>query len=72
MPKIVKQKWWIKERDNPQLGRYFIICGQMSQRTAKQHETGSIYGRNIMYGFDTEAAYNLRLQELRDNNESIQ
>lgn len=72
MPKIAKQKWWIKERDNPQLGRYFILCGQMGQRTAKQYETGSVYGRNIMHSFDTEDAYNERIQKLRDNNESIQ
>lgn len=63
-------KFWIKERENPQLGTYYVPCGQLSAREAKRKEN-SLYGMNIMHGFDTEAEYNARLAKLRANGENV-
>jgi hypothetical protein len=65
------KKYWIKERRNPQLGTYYVACGQMSQTAARQYEK-SIYGSSFMYGFDTESEYNSRLKELREDGETVQ
>jgi hypothetical protein len=64
-------KFWIKERDNPQLGTYFVACGQMTKTAAKRHER-PIYGANFMHSFDTESDYNDRLAELRKSGERVQ
>lgn len=63
--------WWIKERDNPQLGTYFVACGQMSKTAAKKHET-PLYGFNIMHRFDTEEAYQAELAALKKRKERVQ
>lgn len=64
------KKFWIKQRDNPQLGTYFVPMGELSVTEARQHEK-TLYGVNTMLGFDTEGAYRQRLQELRENGERI-
>ena len=66
-----QRQWWIKERDNPQLGTYWVACGQLSKTAARRME-GSLYGMNIMHGYDTEEAYNARLSELRKSRERVQ
>lgn len=66
------QPWWIKERSNPQLGTYFVLCGQMSAKEARTEERGSLYGSNTMLRFDTEAAYRAKATELRDAGERVQ
>ena len=62
--------WWIKERDNPQRGTYWVACGQMSKTSAKRQES-SLYGSNTMHGYATEADYNARLAELRKTGERV-
>ncbi len=64
-------KFWIKERENPQLGTYFVLCGKLSKKDAKARE-GSIYGFNTMHSFDTEDAYKSRIAELKKAGERIQ
>lgn len=47
-------KWWIKERNNPQTGTYYVREGRLSKRAAARMEN-TIYGSNRMLSFDTEA-----------------
>ena len=65
------KKYYIKERCNPQLGTYYVACGALSKTAAKKNER-TIYGSNLMIGFDTEEEYVAKLAELRKNGESIQ
>ena len=55
--------YWIKERNNPQLGTYFVACGQMSAKDAWKHEK-PLYGVNTMHSFTSRRAYETRLLEL--------
>jgi len=64
------RRFWIKERHNPQLGIYFVPCGQMSEAVARR-ATLTLYGENFMHPFATEAAYNERLAELRKGNHRV-
>jgi hypothetical protein len=64
-------KYWIKERHNPQLGCYYVGLGQLSKTAARKYER-PLYGENIMHSFDTESAYQARLDELRAAGESVQ
>lgn len=64
-------KFWIKERHNPQLGTYWVACGKMSKADARKCER-PLYGFNIMHAFDSEEAYNARLDELRKAKERVQ
>lgn len=66
-----QKRFWIKERHNPQLGVYFVACGQMSNAEAKRTEK-SLYGDNYMLGFDTEAEYKAKLAELKRSGKSVQ
>ncbi len=63
--------FWIKERDNPQLGKYFVACGEMSVSEAKKRN-GSLYGSNTMHEFESHDLYRKRLQELHDAGERVQ
>lgn len=63
--------WWIKERYNPQLGTYYVGCGQMSKTEAKKHEK-TLYGDNAIYRFDSEELYRQEMDKLRANGESVQ
>lgn len=67
----IPKKYYIKERQNPQLGTYYVACGLLSKTAAKRKESG-LYGFNIMHPFETEEAYNARLTELREAGESVQ
>lgn len=64
-------KFWIKQRYTPQLGMYYVACGQMSAAKAKKHE-GSLYGSNVMLGYETEAEYKARLAELQAKGQKVQ
>lgn len=55
--------YWIKERHNPQLGKYYIAEGQMSVTKAKYYQKAA-YGVNIMHRFDTLEAYQAKMREL--------
>ena len=63
--------WWIKERHNPQLGVYYVACGQMAARDAKRYES-ALYGDNTMMRYETEADYSAALAELRERGERVQ
>jgi len=63
-------KYYIKERYNPQTGTYFVAEGQMTKTEAKRHEK-PIYGWNIMHGFDSLAAYEKRLGELKSEGRRV-
>lgn len=62
--------YWIKERDNPQLGVYYVACGQMAVRTADR-ATRPLYGSNRMLRFDTKTEYETKLQQLREAGERV-
>ncbi len=70
MSKRIKP-WWIKERWNPQLGRYYVACGQMSKTSEKKCER-SLYGHNVMHQFDAEDEYDGRIAELKKRKERVQ
>lgn len=63
-------KYWIKERHNGQTKRYFVGCGKLSKKTAKDYEN-TLAGHNIMHAFDTEADYSKRLAELKESGELL-
>jgi hypothetical protein len=63
--------WWIMERHNPQLGVYYVACGQMSKTAAKRHED-VLYGFNVMKRYETEEEYKIALEWLRDQGKCIQ
>jgi len=63
--------FWIKERINPQLGVYYVPCGQMSMRDADKYESGTLYGSNIMHRFNDEDSYKKRIEELKAAGESV-
>jgi hypothetical protein len=63
--------YWIKERDNPQLGVYYVACGQLGVREAARM-TQSLYGSNKMLRFDTEVEYLSKLNELRGAGKTVQ
>ncbi len=69
MTKRVK-KFYIKERDNPQLGVYYVPMGQMSKSAAKRYEN-TLYGSNEMIPYDTEAEYNEALRKLICKGEKV-
>ena len=62
--------YWIKERHNPQLGVYYVGCGQMTARDAKRHES-PIYGDNIMHEYRSRADYAAKLEELQKRGEKV-
>lgn len=64
--------YWIKERYNPQLGTYYVACGQMSKTAARRMETRSLYGDNVMLRFETEDAYKSKLDALSKAGEKVQ
>ena len=66
-----KKPFWIKERYNPQLGTYYVACGQLSKAAAKRKER-SLYGENVMHSFDSEDAYKARIRELRKKGAEVQ
>jgi hypothetical protein len=65
------KQYYIKERINPQLGTYYVACGQMSKAAARRSEN-PLYGENIMHSFETESAYLARIQELKRLGEKFQ
>lgn len=61
---IVFVKFFIKERWNPQFGRYYSPMGQMTQKDADKWKK-PVYGSNIMHEYDTEEEYNKQINVLR-------
>lgn len=64
--------YWIRERQNPQLGTYFVAEGQMSKTAAKRYETGSLYGGNVMHRYENEIKYINAIEKLKKAGERIQ
>lgn len=62
--------YWIKERCNPQLGTYYVACGQLSRAEAKKKES-ALYGDNVMHRFATESQYLSKLSELKKKRERV-
>lgn len=58
------KKYYIKERNNPQLGTYYVACGQLTVEEAKIIEK-SVYGTNFMLKFDTKEEYDAKIRELK-------
>lgn len=65
------KKWWIKRRDNPQIGTYYVPEGQLSKTEARRHER-PLYGSNTMLGFDNESAYLAKIDQLKNAGEKLQ
>lgn len=63
--------FWIKQRNNPQLGTYYVAMGRMSKTAAKGHGK-SIYGSNKMLEFATEAEYKAKIEQLKSEDARIQ
>jgi hypothetical protein len=63
--------WWIKERQNPQLGTYYVAMGPLSIQKAMRSER-SLYGHNYMHKFESEAAYLNRVEWLKHNGYRVQ
>ena len=62
--------YYIKERHNPQLGVYYVPCGQLSKRAAKRNED-SLYGFNIMHGYATQEEYDKAVSALKESGENV-
>lgn len=62
--------YYIKERQNPQTGTYYVIYGQLTKAEVKKHEK-PIYGFNIMHAFPTSAEYEVRIAELKAKGFSV-
>jgi len=70
MPKRAN-KFYIKQRVNPQCGTYFVACGKMSKSAAKRAER-PLYGDNVMHSYGSEAEYRARLAQLEADGELVQ
>jgi len=58
------KKFYIKERYNPQLGRYYyVLKGQITKKEAKKLEK-TLYGHNCILEFNTEDEYNKAVEEI--------
>ena len=54
---MAKKSFYIKQRHNPQLGVFYVACGQLTVKEAKAKES-AIYGSNVMMKYPTEKEYN--------------
>ena len=62
--------FWIKERENPQLGTYYVACGQISIKEALPRER-TLYGFNIMHRYATKEAYEAEISRLKAKGERV-
>ena len=67
---MTTKSFWIKERYNPQLGTYYIPCGQLSKTEAKKHEK-TLYGDNTMHEYKTEAEYRQAISDLKSGGQKV-
>jgi hypothetical protein len=63
-------KYWLKQRHNPQLGIYYVKCGQLTQKAAKQMEK-SVYGDNYMLSFPNLELYQAEIDKLIKSGEKV-
>lgn len=64
------KKYYIKERNNPQIGVYYIACGQLTAKEAKTKES-SLYGFNFMHSFNTDKEYLAEINRLQNDGYSV-
>lgn len=64
-------KYWIKERNNPQLETYYIACGRMTKRDAKKLENAK-YGYNTMHSYETKEDYQMKIASLKSFGFSVE
>ena len=64
--------WWIKERENPQIGTYFVAMGQISIKMAKSCESKCLYSYAVMHRFVSKQAYDEKLASLKAAGERVQ
>lgn len=68
-----KKSWWIKERENPQLGTYYVALGELSKSKARRSSRGrSIYGASRLIELKTEVDYLKALEKLKADGHKIQ
>jgi len=65
-----RMSYWIKMRMNPQIGTYYVPCGQLPAKDARAKEN-SLYGANHMLKFTTKKAYEAELARLRAAGEKV-
>lgn len=58
-----RQRYYIQERWNPQLGASYSAMGQMPWSEAKKYEE-TLYGHNDMIGYPSRKQYEARIKEL--------
>jgi len=65
------KRFWIKERNNPQLGKYYVACGRLSQAAARR-KAESCYGDNAMHSYPNEKDYNDAIESLKRSGYQVQ
>ncbi len=63
--------WYLKRRDNPQLGTYYYRLGNISQAAAKR-AGGSLYGQNNVLRFESSDELEKEIVRLIESGETIQ
>lgn len=62
-PNMKSQLYYIKERHNPQTGTYYVACGQMTSKDARD-AARPLYGSNVMHGFNSKEEYDAECKRL--------
>ena len=57
--------YWIKQRNNPQTGTYYVKMGKMTKKEAKEWKD-TRYGYNYMLPFKTLEEYENKIKELTE------
>ena len=65
-----KMKWYLMERDNPQLGTYWVKKGPFTRADAPG-KSKSVYGGSTYHVFDTEEEYDAKIAELKASGERV-
>lgn len=66
-----KVKWYLMERDNPQLGTYWVKKGALTRSEAPKKSSQCVYGGATYHVFDTEEEYNAKIAELEASGAKI-
>lgn len=64
------KKFYIKKRNNPQTGIYYVCEGKLTKAEAKKHEN-PLYGYNVMIPYDNEKEYTEAIEHLKSIGERI-
>lgn len=62
--------YWIKERNNPQTGVYYVACGKLSRKAVKRHER-PLYGSNRMLPYPSKEGYEAAIKALKEQGKSV-